>query len=59
MELPCPKNIRAIIPIEGTKHTIKVRKRNLKENSSSHIDLGGYRWPPTYLTGSKNSFPPW
>jgi hypothetical protein len=22
-------------------------------------DLGRYRWPPTYSTGSKNSFPPW
>jgi hypothetical protein len=22
-------------------------------------DLGGYRWPPTYSTGSKNSFTSW
>jgi hypothetical protein len=22
-------------------------------------DPGGYRWPPIYSTGSKNSFPPW
>jgi hypothetical protein len=59
MELLGPKNIRDIIPIEGIKQTIKVRTRILEENSSIHIDLGGYRWPPTYSTGSKNNFPPW
>jgi hypothetical protein len=25
----------------------------------STIDPGGYRWPPTYSMGSKNSFPSW